>query len=197
MILAKFIRTEMIMTNDSTYRFNLSWPKILLGLFLVVLAAASSGCTSYSDSHERIKLREIKLAPLAKMPDYVQIASPEIQEAYRFAAANPKILEQIPCYCGCNSLGHTSNLECYIGEAGFDNHAAYCTVCVDITRDTMRLTRENKTVEQIRRYIVDKYSKYGPSTDTVAATKDSMPSPMGPMLPNTLTDTRSSKGNEE
>jgi hypothetical protein len=75
--------------------------------------------------------REIKLAPLADMPDFVQQAPPNVQEAYRFAVANPDILTKMPCYCGCGGVGHTSNLDCYVkafnadgSVAEFDNHAA-------------------------------------------------------------------------
>lgn len=48
-------------------------------------------------------------------PQFAQ-ASPEAQQAYRFAVAHPDVLQYIPCYCGCNSAGHTSNKDCYIRE---------------------------------------------------------------------------------
>lgn len=95
-----------------------------LGVFLIF----SSGCANSG----RVKLQELSLAPLADMPDYMQQAAPEVQEAYRFAVANPEALEHIPCYCGCNSLGHINNAECYVktfnpdgSVTEFDNHAAY------------------------------------------------------------------------
>ncbi len=92
-----------------------------------------AGCApALSNSGEATKLMHLKLAPLSEMPDYVQDAEPEAQQAYRFAAANPEALEHIPCYCGCNSLGHMNNAECYAKTfnpdgtvAEFDNHAAY------------------------------------------------------------------------
>lgn len=97
---------------------------LALGAFLIL----SSGCSSSG----RTKLKALKLAPLSDMPAYVQQAAPEVQEAYQFAVANPEALEHIPCYCGCNSLGHMNNTECYVKTfnpdgtvAEFDNHAAY------------------------------------------------------------------------
>ena len=108
------------------------------GYFIILLILGSilmlAGCASaLSDSGEgSIKLMHLKLAPESDMPDFVLDAPPEAQEAYRFAAANPKALEHIPCYCGCNSLGHMNNAECYAKTfnadgtvAEFDNHAAY------------------------------------------------------------------------
>jgi hypothetical protein len=53
-----------------------------------------------------------------------------VWEAYRYAAANPEVLGYIPCFCGCNHHGDTSNLECYIderkpdGSVRYDPHAA-------------------------------------------------------------------------
>ena len=101
---------------------------IFLMLALAVFLILSSGCASSG----RTKLQVLKLAPLSDMPDYVQQAAPEVQEAYQFAVANPEALEYIPCYCGCNSLGHLNNTDCYVKTfnpdgtvAEFENHAAY------------------------------------------------------------------------
>jgi hypothetical protein len=115
--------------SDHKRRFPTGWfsgPRTAIfllatmGVFLVL----SSGCGQ--------KANKITLASLSQMPDYVKSAPPNVQEAYRFAVANPKVLEQIPCYCGCAGMGHRHNLDCYVDAfrsdgrvARFDNHAAY------------------------------------------------------------------------
>jgi hypothetical protein len=95
---------------------------------VIVLLVLSTGCGAASTG-QRVRLTELDLAPLNEMPDYVQEAPREVQEAYRFAVANPDLLAQIPCFCGCNAMGHMNNLDCYVDEFGqinqFDNHAAY------------------------------------------------------------------------
>jgi hypothetical protein len=104
-----------------------------------------------------------------KMPAAVQSAPGSVRTAYQFAAANPDVMKQLPCYCGCGSIGHTSNYSCYVshedpqGSITFDNHALGCSICVDITQDTMRLMRDGKTVPEIRAYVDVTYSKYGTS----------------------------------
>ena len=66
-------------------------------------------------------------------------------------------------------MGHTSLYSCYIsnvepgGKITFDTHALGCSICVDITQDTMRLLREGKSAREIRIYADSTYSKYGPS----------------------------------
>ena len=72
---------------------------------------------------------ELALAPLSALPDTFGQLAPNVQEAYRFALANPDVLEVIPCYCGCGQVGHENNRMCYIqseqddGSVVFDDHA--------------------------------------------------------------------------
>lgn len=72
---------------------------------------------------------QIQLAPSSLLPEKVRKAPAVVQEAYRFAIANPQVLSRLPCYCGCGSMGHTSDLDCFIerfnpdGSIVFGYHA--------------------------------------------------------------------------
>ncbi len=109
------------------------------------------------------------MASMNSIPANVKSAPTTVQEAYQFAVANPDTLKQIPCYCGCGSMGHTSNYSCYVtevdskGKVTYDEHALGCSICVDITQDVMRLLKEKKSIQEIRSYVDSTYSKYGPS----------------------------------
>jgi len=136
-------------------------------LIASILGLALAGCgntTSHQAGHDH------EMAPLGEMPFNVRQAPVAVQEAYQFAVANPDILQQIPCYCGCGSMGHTSNYSCYVSgedEAGaisFDAHALGCSICVDITQDTMRLLDQGKRVPAIFNTIDQTYSRFGPPT---------------------------------
>jgi hypothetical protein len=132
---------------------------IIVGLLTTAISACSAGGQP-ADLH---------MLPLDQMPAEVQSAPVSVQEAYQFAAANPDIMKNIPCYCGCGNIGHTSNYDCYVssmdgkGNIAFDNHALGCSICVDITQDVMRMLREGKTSAEARVYVDATYSKYGPS----------------------------------
>jgi hypothetical protein len=95
------------------------FPVLMLGVLVIL---GSCGGDQPTD-------REIKLAPLSDMPVEIQQAPTTVQEAYRFAVANPELVSQFPCYCGCVHAGHESNLDCYIqdtqpdGTIIFDGHA--------------------------------------------------------------------------
>ena len=134
---------------------------VLLGIVLVVMVVASCGGGSAVD---------FDMAPVSDMPSEMRRAPTTVQEGYQFAVANSEILEQIPCYCGCGAMGHTSNYSCYAegidasGETIFDGHALGCTICVDITQDTMRLLAQGKSITEIQAYVDQRYSQYGPPT---------------------------------
>lgn len=115
------------------------------------------------------------MAPLEDMPDQVQDSGRKIRETYQFATANPELTAAIPCYCGCVGLGHTSSYDCYVAEvdeAGvtqFDDHAQYCSICNDITLDTMQMLDEGKSATEIFEQIEANYARFGPPTEKVGS----------------------------
>lgn len=139
--------------------------KFLFLLVLVALTATTVSACSTSQSDEV----HLYMLPLDQMPMDVQSAPVTVQEAYQFASINPDIMKNIPCYCGCGDIGHTSNYDCYVsdvdanGEITFDNHALGCSICVDITQDVMRMLNDGKSPQDARAYVDTAYSKYGPS----------------------------------
>ena len=96
--------------------------RVLLALALLTGLAACGGPGGAAPS-------EITLAPESVLPAFVRGAPPRVREAYRFAVANREYLGQFPCYCGCGSVGHKSNLDCYVktvradGSIEFEDHA--------------------------------------------------------------------------
>lgn len=133
---------------------------------LILLSVAATGCGAARATPTTA--HELAMAPMAGMPDEVKAAPVVVQQAYQFAVANPEVLTKLPCYCGCGKMGHTSNYACYVKSAGdgpvtYDNHALGCSICVDITQDAMRLSREGKSVQEMRAYVDATYARYGPS----------------------------------
>jgi hypothetical protein len=140
----------------------------ILMIFLIAILGSGvlAGCSAGGDQNHPASM---DMAPLDQMPAEVQSAPVVVQQAYQFAAANPDVLEEIPCYCGCGAMGHTSNYACYIagdnpdGGLKFDAHALGCSICVDITQDTMRLLKQGQSLPEIRAYVDENYAKFGPS----------------------------------
>ena len=132
-------------------------------VILLITGLAVAGCSSSTSG------KSYKFAPLADFPEEVQVAPVSVQQAYQFAAANHEVLKEIPCYCGCGSMGHTSNYACYIQDDSnpdnlvFDGHALGCSICVDITFDTMNMLDQGMKLPEIRVEIDNIYSAFGPS----------------------------------
>jgi len=133
-------------------------------LISMVLLVTLPACSSSGAAHTGLEM-----ANMNDMPAEVQQAAVSVQQAYQFAAANPDLMKQVACYCGCGDIGHTSNYDCYVTESDgtvvitYDDHAIGCSICVDITQDVMRLQTQGKSSQEIRTYVDSTYSKYGPS----------------------------------
>jgi hypothetical protein len=133
-----------------------------ISTILVLLSTTISAFSSQQSS-------DLHMMPMDQMPVEVQSAPVTVQTAYQFNAANPDIMKNIPCYCGCGTIGHTSNYDCYVssvddtGNIAFDNHALGCSICVDITQDVMRMLQDGKNPQDARAYVDATYAKYGPS----------------------------------
>lgn len=146
-------------SNGSTIRGRLALIFVLMAVAIVASACGGAGGQEGQG---------VSMAPMSMLPDEMQTAPVLVRESYQFALANPEVLKEIPCYCGCGPMGHTSNYSCYIqsdegGEIEFDTHALGCGICVDITQDTMRMLKDGKTTTEIRTAIDATYSKFGPS----------------------------------
>ena len=136
---------------------------LFLVMIVALLSTTISACSTQKESNV------LQMTSMDQMSAEVQSAPVTVQQAYQFASANPDVMKNIPCYCGCGSVGHTSNYSCYVsqvddkGKFTFDDHALGCSICIDITQDVMRLLKDGKSPQDARAYVDATYSKYGPS----------------------------------
>jgi len=50
----------------------------------------------------------------------------QLWETYRFALANPqRVLDYVPCYCGCRNHGDKNNRDCFINAVRPDGKIVY------------------------------------------------------------------------
>jgi hypothetical protein len=59
-----------------------------------------------------------------QLPSFAS-GSPKVEEAYRYAAAHPDVLQYIPCFCGCGNIGHRHNADCYVQERHGDDQITF------------------------------------------------------------------------
>lgn len=106
-------------------------------------------------------------------PDYVRQAGDRVQEAYHYALERPDVIQWMPCYCGCASMDHRSNFDCFLrarmsaGAVAFEEHASYCDVCVQIALLAKQRSGEGRSLAEIRAEVDATFSGNGvPGTPT-------------------------------
>ena len=133
---------------------------------VLLLSATLAGCSG-SQGGADAQGHAVAMAEIHAMPQQVQVAPKVVRDAYRFAAANPDVLRQIPCYCGCGGMGHMSNYHCFWQDnRQEDTHALGCGICVDIAQDVNRGLARGLSVVEIRAQVDADYSRFGPPTNT-------------------------------
>ena len=122
------------------------------------------------------------LPPLPRVDYTTPRPMPVVQQVYEFAARHPEVLQYVPCYCGCERIGHNGNHDCFVKSRGangsvteWDAHGIGCTICIDVARDAMTLFNAGNSVTQIRSAVEKKYGSYFPS---------STPTPKPPLRPS-------------
>jgi hypothetical protein len=96
---------------------------------------------------------------------------PVVQQVYEFAAKHPEVLQYVPCYCGCERVGHTANHSCFVKSRAangrvteWDSHGVGCAVCLTVARDAMSLFNAGHKPLAIRQAIDKKYASNFPSS---------------------------------
>lgn len=94
-----------------------------------------------------------------------------VQQVYEFAARHPEVLQHVPCYCGCERIGHNGNHDCFVKArtangtvTEWEPHGIGCAICLDVGRDAMSLFNTGTSVKEIRTLIEKKYAAHFPSS---------------------------------
>lgn len=78
-------------------------------------------------------------------------------DAYAVAAKYPRLLEQLHCYCGCETEGaHKNLLDCYRST-----HASHCQICMHEALDAVSMYKDGDPVKQIRETLRAMYKRAG------------------------------------
>jgi hypothetical protein len=93
-----------------------------------------------------------------------------VRTVYTFAAHHADVLRYVPCFCGCERLGHRSNDSCFVARRSgsgqvleWEPHGVICEVCLDVAHEAMQLHNTGASVDQIRAEIDRKWTIHGAS----------------------------------
>lgn len=91
-----------------------SWLRVGLPILAAVIIGIGGAWWAMEQRAASSAASTVELAPVAQLSDPIRRAPSLVQEAYRFALANPDVVDKLPCYCGCGGMGHDSNLDCFV-----------------------------------------------------------------------------------
>ena len=115
-------------------------------------AEASARATAAFGPHKQASLPPIPFRGYAPpRPPAVVTA------AFEFAAEHPEILSYVPCFCGCQQMGHRGNHDCFVRSRDangdvveWEEHGVECAVCIDVATRSRQMYSSGASVTDIR-----------------------------------------------
>jgi hypothetical protein len=104
--------------------------------------------------------------PVLNFPGYATARPPEVvKAAYKFAAEHPEVLSYVPCFCGCERMGHRGNEDCFVkardvnGDVvAWEDHGMECAVCLDVATRSRQMYTSGASVSEIRAAIEKEFT---------------------------------------
>jgi len=104
--------------------------------------------------------------PALNFPGYPTARPPDVvKAAYLFAAEHPEILSYVPCFCGCEHVGHRGSEDCFVKARDingdlveWDDHGMGCAVCLDVATRSQQLYTSGASVSDIRAAIEKEFA---------------------------------------
>ena len=110
----------MAITSKKKFHSILIFLVLAIGLILVsgdrarTFAQGADDVKAFKILKEKMKDSKTGL-PKTLDPDLIKGKD---REGYQIAKEIPEVLAQIPCFCGCDAVGHENLLDCFIDEHG-------------------------------------------------------------------------------
>jgi hypothetical protein len=94
---------------------------ILTISILLINGGFSNGIPQETDDAKAFKALKAKMTdPKTGLPKTLDpnLIKGKDREGYQIAKEIPEILAQLPCFCGCEAVGHENLLDCFVDEHG-------------------------------------------------------------------------------
>src|SRR5258705_3221521 len=92
-----------------------------------------------------------------------------VTAAYKFAAEHPEVLSYVPCFCGCEHMGHRGNEDCFVKSRArngdvveWEEHGLECAVCIDVATRSRQMYASGASVRDIRTAIEKEFVSTSP-----------------------------------
>jgi len=133
-------------------------------------AAQQASLTAKFGPHKQANLPPLPFAPSDPLPRPAGVSGTQ-REVYQavagifvFAAEHPEVLSYVPCFCGCDHMGHKGNDDCFVRSraangdvVAWEPHGSECQVCLDVAKQSMQMYSSGASISQIRTAIESKH----------------------------------------
>jgi hypothetical protein len=132
--------------------------------------AQQQSLTARFGPHKQANLPPLPFGPRDPLPRPTAV----VAQVFQFAAEHPEVLSYVPCFCGCDHMGHRGNDDCFVKQRAsngdviaWEPHGTECQVCIDVGQQAMQMYSSGASVSQIRAAVEQKYAgKYQFHTPT-------------------------------
>ena len=97
-----------------------------------------------------------------------------VTAAFQFAAEHPEVSSYVPCFCGCQQMGHHGNTDCFVRSRAkngdvleWEEHGLECAVCIDVATRSRQMHASGASVREIRAAVE---KEFGPTASTMTPT---------------------------
>lgn len=108
------------MAKKKTLYFILLFSILTVG-FLLINGECAKPVPQETDDAKAFKVLKAKMIdPKTGLPKTLDpnLIQGEDRKGYLVAKEIPEILAQLPCFCGCEAVGHESLLDCFVDKHG-------------------------------------------------------------------------------
>ena len=137
---------------------------VTLGVWSATASATGAqqpSLTAKFGPHKQANLPPMPFGPRDPLPRPPQV----VAQVFRFAAEHPEVLSYVPCFCGCDHMGHKGNDDCFVKTRAangdvvqWEPHGTECQVCIDVGQQAMQMYSSGASVRQIRAAVEQKYA---------------------------------------
>jgi uncharacterized protein with PCYCGC motif len=93
-----------------------------------------------------------------------------VTAAFQFAAEHPEVAAYVPCFCGCQQMGHKGNADCFVRSRAqngdvleWEEHGLECAVCIDVATRSRQMHASGASVQQIRAAVEKEFLPTAPT----------------------------------
>ena len=125
--------------------------KLFVSALVIALAVVAFAQADHVPAYNAQAPKAGELLPI--LPPDLRIGEnfkyPYQVHAYELASKIPAVISQMPCYCYCERIGHSSLHTCFESS-----HGAHCGICMKEVYYAYQQTKLKKTPAQIRDGII-------------------------------------------